>query len=610
MNNKFLVFTIILIQLVLYISICAQDKQNIVAQIGKDKITVNELKMRLELSPYLSRDKGLQKDSVKYDFLYSLIAEKLWAKEAERLGFANSIEFKFFIQPLEDLFVRDALYKKEIEGKINITKEDINDGVVKSQSTIKAQFISSTDSNKIFSFYNSIGTNNFDSLLSFNKELSDTIVDIKFGQLDDKAIEDSVYRIEPGKFSAPIFIGAGFIIIKILDRIFTPIDIANKQTLDDIQTTIRNRKIEKRYFEYRDELLSGTYIKIQPEALSTTHRIIWNTLNQKAPAVDGDKNSYEISEADFKKIIKETNSKKLNSVLFKVKDKDVSVFDFLSKLGFNGFNIDKLDSIAVFGKLNQYAKYFVEEQVFTYEAIKQNMHLTPAVRNDLITWKQNYLAKMYLVSIHDGIKVSDNDLYDFYKDELLTSPINKQVNLLIITQNNLEEMESVLEKLKQGIEFDVIAKGYGKTDSLVNDNGSTGLTPIYMLDDIGSIAENMNVNEVFGPVKRNNVYSIIKMIDKQNGKDSLGLSFDSVKSSLRTSLRYKLVTDKLNEKTSALAEANNVKIYSSEVDKVKSPEIQMFVHRFMGFGGRIAAIPVTTPFSSWIESVSKKKLFP
>ena len=81
-------------------------------------ITAKEFKLRYELSPYIPSDKNIDPDSIKYDFLYSLIAEKLWAKDAENLGIANTDKFRFIFGPLEEMFVRDALFKIEIDDKV------------------------------------------------------------------------------------------------------------------------------------------------------------------------------------------------------------------------------------------------------------------------------------------------------------------------------------------------------------------------------------------------------------------------------------------------------------------------------------------------------------
>ena len=117
----------------------------------------------------------MSKDSVKYDFLYSLIAEKLWALKAKEQGIENTLEFDFFFNPIEDLFVRDALFKQEIESKVSITATDMEKGIYKSQFTQAVRFFSSSDSLSIFNFYNKLSqTKNIDSLATLFTTVSYT----------------------------------------------------------------------------------------------------------------------------------------------------------------------------------------------------------------------------------------------------------------------------------------------------------------------------------------------------------------------------------------------------------------------------------------------------
>ena len=109
-----------------------------------------------------------------------------------------------------------------------------------------------------------------------------------------------------------------------------------------------------------------------------------------------------------------------------------------------------------------------------------------------------------------------------------------------------------------------------------------------MLGYVGSVASDLNLNEVYGPIKRNNAYTILQVIERQESNDSLKLSFESIKEQLRNDLRFKGLNERLKKITSNLAQQNNVKIYNDVVDKIQTSQIPMFVHRLMGFGGRIA----------------------
>ena len=260
-------------------------------------------------------------------------------------------------------------------------------------------------------------------------------------------------------------------------------------------------------------------------------------------------------------------------------------------------------------KLNQKVKRFVEEQLITEEAYNRGLQLTPQVRNDLRIWKENYLAQLYFNNNLDSIKIKDNEVYNYYINELVNASNIRLINIRLVSINDLDEVSNIFDLLKKGKDFGDIVKSYGKTDTLVNEDGETGLKPVLLLGYVGSVASDLNLNEVYGPIKRNNAYTILQVIERQESNDSLKLSFESIKEQLRNDLRFKGLNERLKKITSELAQQNNVKIYNDVVDKIQTSQIPMFVHRLMGFGGRIAGVPLTTPFSGWINEEVKQKLF-
>lgn len=606
MKFSLLFFLIIL----LFNNLYPQNDQSVVAQIGNDKITTKEFKLRLELSPYIPENQNINPDSIKYDFLYSWIAEKLWSDEAERLGISNSEKFKFYFDPLEDLFVRDALFKKEIEQKVSLNGNDINNGIMKSQVKLYTQMVIASDSANIFNFYKKTNAGmNFDSLISINKNLSSKDIEVKLGSLADEEIEDLVYSLKINQFTQPIKSEIGWVLFRLKDKILTPIDITNKETIRKIEDVVKERRIRNRYEQYLKELLSNITININPEPFNFIANNIWLNL-KKHTSNENKPNYFELTEADFEHILNSTPKSRLDETLFNIADKKISSESFLSQLAFDGFSTDKLDSVAVLKKLEKRVKQFVESQLITNEAYSQQLNLSEAVRNDLSKYREKYLAQFYFVSVLDSIKTSENDVYNFYLNQLQEKSNLQLVNVRILTLKDLDTIAVVLDEIKSGKDFGEIVKAYGRTDSLVNILGETNLRPIISLGYIGSIVTNLKINEIYGPVQRQNSYSLLQVIERKEPGDSVQVPFESIKNQLKEKLRLKLLADKLNETTAKLAERNDVKIFSDQVNAIKNPEIPMFLHRLMGFGGRIAGMPLVTPFSGWIKNINKQKLFP
>ena len=588
----------------------AQSDESAVAQIGNEKITAEEFKLRYELTPYIPLHRNIDPDSIKYDFLYSLIAEKLWARDAEDLGFTNTEKFNSIFEPLEEMFARDALFKIEVEDKVFLSANDINSAIIKSQSKLSTQIISSKDSTSMWDFYKKLNQNiNYDSLLLTLPNFTNNLVDIALGTLKDEEIEDSLYTLPIDGFTSPIRSEVGWVIFVIKNKVFTPIDLGDQQAIDNMKKVIRNRRIEKRYEEYLNELLSGIMINIEPKSFKSIYLTIRDVLKNKSNSFNTS-SYFELSELDFNKINSLLGPEKLKSALFSLPNKEVNVKNFLNNLSFNGFHVTQLDSLIILQKLSQKVKRFIEEQMITEEAYRQGFQFNPQVRNDLKIWQENYLAQLYFNNNLDSIIISDKEVYNYYIDELVNKSNIRLINIRLVSIQDLDEVSNIFEALKQGRDFGDLVKSYGSTDSLVNEFGETGLKPVLLLGYVGNVASDLELNEVYGPIKRNNAYTILQVIEKQESSDSLKLSFESIKKQLRNDLRFKAVNERLKKITSKLADQNNVKIYGDVVDKIQTSQIPMFVHRLMGFGGRIAGVPLTTPFSGWMNEEVKQKLLP
>ena len=121
------------------------------------------------------------------------------------------------------------------------------------------------------------------------------------GSLKDEEIEDSIYSLPVNGFTDPIKSEVGWAIFIIKNKISTPFDLGNQQVIDNMKKVIRNRRIEKRYKEYLNELLSGITININPESFKLVYSEIWKILKTKHSLNDST-NYFELSEFDFNKI--------------------------------------------------------------------------------------------------------------------------------------------------------------------------------------------------------------------------------------------------------------------------------------------------------------------
>jgi len=131
------------------------------------------------------------------------------------------------------------------------------------------------------------------------------------------------------------------------------------------------------------------------------------------------------------------------------------------------------------------------------------------------------------------------------------------------------------------------------------------------MGEIGKIASSLNINEVYGPIKVQEGYSIIKLIGKRELlSDSLKNYYQENKDLLRMQLRLRKLDQIINEKTVQFAEKFGLNINDNILKSLQLSELNTFTYRFIGFGGKIAAFPITIPMYQWFDIYKQKNKIP
>jgi parvulin-like peptidyl-prolyl isomerase len=172
-------------------------------------------------------------------------------------------------------------------------------------------------------------------------------------------------------------------------------------------------------------------------------------------------------------------------------------------------------------------------------------------------------------------------------------------------------VESVIRELEKGADFRKLASLHTKRTWTKNNGGEFGFFPVTMYGDIGTIAAQMNIGEIYGPIKLSEGYSVFKLIDKRENSIDTIMSFDESKENIRKNLAYKKLSDFFIDYTVKLANKYGVSINEQLLKAISVSDLSMFAYRYMGFGGRINAVPMALPFTEWfLPWKENKKLVP
>lgn len=588
-----------------YPDLFSQNLENILVEIGNQKITASEFKLRYELSPFVSHRSKWNQDTIKTDFLYSLIAERLWYLDALEKGLESSEDFRFYFKPLQDIFLRDYLFKQEVENKIKLSASDISNAINKAQVKLKSRLFNSNDSVKIFTIYELLKKRiPLDSILKISEYifLSSGEFEIVLGSLKDEEVENYLFTLNIGEYTNPIKSEIGWVIFYITDKLFSPIDLTNQREIENIKRIVRSRKVMIKAQEYLQNILRNQTYNIDDTVFNQLFEIIYKRIIQQTEnKSDSIRASYVLNDNDYRIIKSELGNPNLQKTLFKISEEKITVQDFLANLAFEEHRFNSKDKEQIYLQLSKFVKNFVIQQRLVYEAKKHKIDKNKNFLNELQNWKINFLATQLRLLYLDSSRVNDEELVDYLNNEFRKDKNNLLIKLKILNLENLEEVEKVLNQISSGKSFDEILQSYGRTDSLVNNYGETELLPHFYFGELGIIASKLDTNEIYGPINRDGKYSIIKVIDRKIIPDTFEVDIEKTKSHLKNYLFLKKFNKITGQRTFQLAKKYGVKIYEDKLKEIKTTSVPMFVHRLMGFGGRIAGVPLLDNWFQFIE---------
>ncbi len=608
-KSKMRIYVQILLFTIIITSIsAAQQHDSTLAEVGKDNISVSEFRERFELAPqvYIAKDNPYDN---KHSLLYSMIAERLWSLQARKLGLDTTMIMKTSFKALEKMYVRDALYKSEIGNKVNTSEKELQEGLKKYFITLKLETLRSKDSSKIFTLYDELKNGaSFDSL---HNVVSPNIpaLDVNYGDMA-KPVEDIVYSLKKNDFTHPIKDDAGWFIFKVAGRIeksHTAKDI--NEVLEKVKKIIKDRKAQKYYDEYVDKFFNDKRVTTNGDLFwSMADKITSIMQNKKKTQNIPDTVNVYLSNSDFLKLENELGPDTLKMVFINFKENPFTVEDFLRYFIFEGFYSAQVDKRTLVAKLNGRVRRVIQEELLAREGYKRGYENLPKVRESIHMWKDNYLAKLLKDKLLDSTHVTGPEVREYYNEQNKLRKKNEtEVNILEILTDSLSTAKKLLNEIEHGADFRKLASANTKRKWTRAKGGEFGYFPAAEYGEIGRTAATLKIGEIYGPLKTQDGYSIFKLIGKKEKKLPPPPSFESEKAKLRKELYARKESKFLIAYTVKLAKKYGVKINENLLQNISVKDLKMYVYRYMGFGGRIAAVPQVLPFVEWYKPWEKNE---
>jgi len=584
-------------------SINLRAQSNVIAKIGNNELTKEEFGLRYELSPKILSNDLDNSDSLKLKFLYSIVAEKLWAMEAMDKGLTNSDAFNFYYAPIEKSYIRDEVFRLEIKDKVKVTNDDISKGMANYLKILKIKTFASDDSSSIANLYaETMNLGSIDSLSIINPDTLIQIseLEIKFGDLNNEMIEDRLYNLKKNEFTEPIQNGNGWFIFDLVSTKLNIPEVSQNKLEDDVEKIIRNRRTRNLYDDfYKKHFGSFTFKaddKIFIEISEAFYNEIISRLNS-SPQENIDE-KYYLTEQDILNVKGLLGSEFMLNELFNTAYGPVKVYDFFSNLTIVDVSFNEVNQTVVNKVLSNELKRIMQQEYIYQIGVEMGVQYSEDVKSQLELWRDNLLAQILKNDNNSQIVVTDGEIDQYYNDFFSDSLKVTQLNLQLLTTSDFEQVKLLLDLIENENSFDQIAKEFDSNQSVYLEN----ISDFSRLKEFGQamdIITELDTGEIYGPIKTTNGYTLVKVVEKSVIPDSIKQEIHSRRDDIYQKLFYQKLNQLLEDKTIDLANKYGIVISEDFIYYERYSDVNIFAHRYLGFGGRIAAVPFTTPFFRW-----------
>jgi parvulin-like peptidyl-prolyl isomerase len=586
-----------------------------VAKVGNLTIDDQEFLERYEMTPGFNRHRKSTIESQKIEFLFSLIAEKLWALESINRGMDTSDVIKFTTESFTKMFVRDALFKKEIQEKSIASDQEVLDGFNKSMVKLYVKFLFSTDLEEI-NFLHKLLKDGipFDSILAESSEREEqlTPIEIVFGQMDE-SVEEILFDLKVGEFTQPILTPEGWYIFKLVNRSEQLMDgnISKEDAAKNVKKTLEARKLIDNQKEFYAEFFRNKDVDVNPELFETLAKNISTLFEYK-------KKNYRIKDdelinlesSDILKMEEVFGPKLLNTNFILLDEDPISFGEYLRMLIFDGYHATDYKLNFIRASLDTRVRRDIEKELLYREGKKRGYDNLPEVKKEAETWREHYLFQSLKDQYRDSVQVSEDEVYTYYQNNNKPEWIPMQVNIIEILTDSLEMVQKIFDEINAGEDFKKLSARYSKREWTKKSNGEYGLFPVTQHGDIGRIASTMNVGDIYGPLEVKEGYSIFKLIDKQEQKTIPAQPFEKFKDKYKQDLTYQKLYKKMTDFTYSLSVKYGVSLNLDLLEQINVTTLPSFGIRHLGFGGKMTAVPLIAPNVDWAEQWIKNQQQP
>lgn len=475
------------------------EKNAILASVGKKNITVGEFLTRY--SDYISSS-GIKDNIVtRRSILNNMINEILLLDYDDNTKILNNPEYKKELSWADKQTILAYLKDQEIFAKLTATDSELRDAFYKTNMKIAARHLFAETEEEAENLYQLLQTGaDFNQLAK--QVFTDSTLQNNGGYLGfftwgdmDPAFEDVAFNLKVGEISKPIKTKFGFSIIKVEQKVANPLLTEDEflRKKKHVERIVKMRKIPYEEEKFINKVFDSKKLKINDEAIN----VLFDNLTKK--------NQIELNSYHQKKF----------PFVVKYENKNYSFLEIQQRIDeLPSFHRKKITSLQ---NLKSIIKGFVLQDVLLNLAIKKGYDKNPQVLKTISTYHNNIFLRYKREEVANAKVFPDSTIFKFYKDNPQYFMNENQINVQEIIVDRKELADSLFNLIKNGNDFGELATKFSIRSWSAKNGGVIGLSDVSKFAGLKDTLWKSNIGEVLGPIKIQQMYAILKILEKKNG---------------------------------------------------------------------------------------------
>ena len=323
---------------------------------------------------------------------------------------------------MERVFLRDALYRKEVLPKVKISKAEISNGIKLSGYYYVLDAFYMPDSLAAMIFYKTVTAKYNKNIYKVADSLHvnhDTL-QIGYGE-SSELIEKSIFGYNAGYISKPTLTNDGWVIFNILYK-----DINKKYTgataedrTEMVRKIIEERKQIEQGYKYLISVMKGIQVKIKYDIFRPLVYYIKNLISSHHPT--NYEPDYYLTSSEIMMLREKFNSE-LSLPVLQFKGGELNLDYILDQIPLSGFAPKDTSLSEITESLHSALRFIVQNHFLEQRALKLGLENSGEVKYNVQMFLDAFRSTKIAEQVTDTVKVNRRQVTEYFnnhKDEVL-----------------------------------------------------------------------------------------------------------------------------------------------------------------------------------------------